>query len=57
MSDGRKRKEVRKMTDGYEEMLITIITIAVICLASGGGDIYAWLCSEYNKWRNLKNED
>ena len=53
-----KKKEKKggdgKMTDGYGEMLITIIAITVICLASEGGNIYAWLCSEYNKWRNLK---
>ena len=53
----KKRKGGDKMIDGYREMLIIIIAIAVICLASGGGDIYAWLCDKYDKWRNLKNED
>ncbi len=56
----KKRKKGKggdKMANGYGEMLIIIIAIAVICFASGGGGIYAWLYSKYDKWRNLKNED
>ena len=45
------------MTDNVEWVFAVLAFLIVIYFVINGGDIYAWLCSKYGKWRNLKNED
>jgi hypothetical protein len=46
-----------KMSDDVELVFAIVAFLAVIYFVINGGNIYAWLCDKYNKWRNLKNED